>query len=223
LHHFDAEIVDAAKKLQILLKTFRNSESKAYEEEIAAVKLLVVDLNGDAYSRQASQVGLTPWIEELSAAATNFEALFNQRNIEYAERPQDNLRDIRKETDNIYRQITDYIGAGTIINGAEPYAAFVEQLNEDITYFNEHSHHHAKHDLTHAAVDSIADQPFAGKPVTPIPVVRYTDSKGTTVELIFSKDFSLTYKDNDRVGTAEVILHGKGGYKGTKVITFSIV
>jgi hypothetical protein len=69
-------------------------------------------------------------------------------------------------------------------------------------------------------VDEIPAQPFAGKPVTPIPVMHYTDSKGAKVELAL---FTLTYEDNDRMGTAEVVIHGKGGYKGQKAVTFSIV
>jgi hypothetical protein len=52
--------------------------------------------------------------------------------------------------------------------------------------------------------------------------VRYTDSKGAQLELVFAKDFTLTYKGNDRVGTATISIHGKGAYKGVKVVTFNI-
>jgi hypothetical protein len=222
LHHFDPAVVEAAKKLQLVLRTFKNSDSKAYEEEIAAVKRLLVELNSAIYASQVAVVGLSSWVTELAAAVVAFELLFNERNIQYAERPQENIKELRKAVDNGYRQITEHVDAAIIINGAEPYAAFVEQLNAHIAYFNEHSHQHAKHDLQHAAVDEIPAQPFAGKAITPIPVVRYTDSKGAQLELVFAKDFTLTYKDNDRLGTATISIHGKGAYKGVKVVTFNV-
>jgi hypothetical protein len=31
-----------------------------------------------------------------------------------------------------------------------------------------------------------------------------------------------TYKDNVEVGTATLVIHGKGAYKGTKTVTFNI-
>lgn len=35
-------------------------------------------------------------------------------------------------------------------------------------------------------------------------------------------DFSVTYRNNVNVGTATLILHGKGAYKGQKIVTFNI-
>ncbi|MDR3261023.1 MAG: hypothetical protein LBT78_04225 [Tannerella sp.] len=37
-----------------------------------------------------------------------------------------------------------------------------------------------------------------------------------------SKDFTVTYRKNIEVGTADLIIHGKGAYKGTKTVTFNI-
>jgi hypothetical protein len=43
-----------------------------------------------------------------------------------------------------------------------------------------------------------------------------------THQLSLGKDFSVTYKNNTHVGTAEVTIHGKGAYKGQKTVTFNI-
>ncbi|MDR3329040.1 MAG: DUF6261 family protein [Prevotellaceae bacterium] len=221
-HHFDPAVAEAARELHDRMKSFGDIKAKAYEEESAAVQRLLADLQGPLV-QQTRLVNVAEWVAELANAEAEFVSLFAQRNTELADRPQENLRDVRRQIEEAYHKITACIDTDLILHGEEKCGELARQLNEEVRYFNEHSHHHAKHDLHHAAVDSIADQPFAGKAVTPIPTVRYTDSKGEALELTFAKDFTLTYKDNDRVGTAEVIIHGKGAYKGQKVVTFSIV
>jgi hypothetical protein len=72
-------------------------------------------------------------------------------------------------------------------------------------------------------VEPIETLPYTGKAVTPVPVAYYRgDGEKPTVELVFAKDFSVTYKNNVEVGTADVTLHGKGHYKGQKTVTFNI-
>ncbi|GHT82580.1 hypothetical protein FACS189467_7920 [Bacteroidia bacterium] len=221
LHHFNPAVVEAAHSLQVVFKTFGRVGSKSYEEEAAAVKLLLTDLQTQ-YASQSTTLGILDWITELATAQSAFEQLFNQRNIEYAERPQERLKDIRNLIDTAYRTMTERIDAAAIINGETPYADFINQLNAEITYFNEHNHQHAKKDLSTARVDEIPPQSFGGKAVTPIPAVYYADAGKAEVELTFAKDFSVTYKSNDRPGTATLTLHGKGEYKGQKVVTFNI-
>jgi hypothetical protein len=74
----------------------------------------------------------------------------------------------------------------------------------------------------HCVIVSIPTQPHTGKAVTPIPEAHWHEDSKPTVELTFTKDFSLTYKNNKNAGMAEVTLHGKGAYKGQKTATFNI-
>jgi hypothetical protein len=71
-------------------------------------------------------------------------------------------------------------------------------------------------------VETIDTQKYTEKAVTPIPRGYYREEGKPTVELVFAKDFSVTYKNNKEVGTAELTLHGKGAYKGQKTVTFNI-
>jgi hypothetical protein len=58
LYHPNADYVKAAERLEKRLKAFRdNIEKKAYEEESAAVKILIADLQG-SYASQVSTLGL---------------------------------------------------------------------------------------------------------------------------------------------------------------------
>jgi hypothetical protein len=74
----------------------------------------------------------------------------------------------------------------------------------------------------HCVVEPVDTQKYTEKAITPIPKAYWREDGKPTVELVFAKDFYVTYKNNVNVGTAEVTLHGKGDYKGKKIVTFNI-
>ena len=69
-----------------------------------------------------------------------------------------------------------------------------------------------------ATVSKIANQKYDGKAKTPKPTVKV----GTRT-LKLNTDYTLTYKNNVKAGTATVTIKGKGNYTGTKSVTFKIV
>jgi hypothetical protein len=217
LHHFDSTVVAAARKLETVMKAFRgNIESKAYEEESAAVKILITDFQ-TTYAPQVEKLGLGPWLTELIAAQADFERIFLLRSDQRANKPQEHLKDVRKEIDGVYKKMIEKIDAYTIMNGETDTIAFVKHLNDEITYFNEHSHRHAKKDIGKAVVESIPDQLFEDEPVIVLPDVSYEEQK-----LVFTKDYELSFHENDRPGTASISIHGKGAFKGQKTVSFNI-
>jgi hypothetical protein len=58
---------------------------------------------------------------------------------------------------------------------------------------------------------------YEGVPVVVLPKVFYEKK-----ELVFSVDYELSYRDNNRIGMATVFIHGKGAYKGKTLMTFTI-
>jgi hypothetical protein len=224
LHHFDQQIQEAAKILKDRMKVFGSIRNKPYEEESAAVKLLITDLNGK-HAQQRDLLGLRDWVDQLTIAEDEFEQLFKQRNTELAQRPDFNLKDTRKEIDAVYQKIIAIIDATTIADPSQNFDAFIRELNEEIEYVIEHSHRRVKKDLgagEHTVVEPIDTQTYTGKPIIVIPQVYYREEGKPTVELVFSVDFNVTYKNNTNVGTADLIIHGKGKYKGQKIVTFNI-
>jgi hypothetical protein len=218
LHYFDPLVVEAAQSLEIRLKSFRGEiEKKSYEEESAAVKILIADLQS-TYLPAVEKLNLTAWVSELAAAQVEFDSLFALRNTEQAAMPQERLRSLRKQEDIIYRDIVDRIYAYTLMNGDQTCAGFINELNREIAYFIEHNHHHAKKDMDKAVVENIPTQIYGGEPVTVMPDVFYEGKK-----LVFTVDYELSYHDNNGPGTASVILHGKGAWKGKKTISFNII
>ena len=66
-------------------------------------------------------------------------------------------------------------------------------------------------------VAKVADEVYTGKAITPEPVV----TSGETV-LVKDIDYTVSYKNNKKIGTATVTITGIGDYEGTKTVTFRI-
>jgi hypothetical protein len=220
LHYPNPAHVKAARRLRIRMKAFRGSITRrAYEEESGAVKVLLADLQG-AYAPQVATLGLGVWVTEIAASQADFEQIFLLRSAENITRPQGNLKDVRKQINGIYHQIVERIDAYTVMNGDGTTGVFINKLNDEINYFNEHNyHHHHPKDISLAIVADIPAQPWEGEPVTPLPFV--TDKDGN--RLFFGRDYDLKYRNNDCPGNASVTLHGHSAWKGKKTVTFSII
>jgi hypothetical protein len=226
MRHYEPEVAEAAIRLNDRLRTFGKIESKSYEEEAAAISILLADLQSPRYAADVTAVKIDGWIAQLAVAAANFKNLLRLRSDSIAETlPKENLRTIRRQIDAVYHKMTTRINAASTLDDDGVYEPFVRQLNAEIRYFNEHTHIHAKKDLGESdrtVIKSIETQPYTGEAVTPIPVAYYHEPGKPPAKLTFAEDFTITYKNNVKTGMAEVTLHGKGAYKGRKTTVFII-
>lgn len=71
--------------------------------------------------------------------------------------------------------------------------------------------------LAENMVEDVEDQVYNGFAIEPKPVVK--DGKQ---ELVEGTDYTITYSDNNAPGTATITITGKGNYKGSITIEFSI-
>ncbi|MDR1332017.1 MAG: DUF6261 family protein [Tannerella sp.] len=227
LHHFDPATVRAAQILYDRFAAFGDISKKAYEEEALDVRLLVEDLLSDEYATKVAAVGLSPWVAELQDAGTAFRHLLALRNAESSQKPHERLKDVRHEMDIVYHRMTALITAAALLDGgAGTYDEFIALLNAEIAYFNNHTRGHARRDLGAGGactVDPVAPQAATGRPVTPLPVARYREAGRPDVELLFARDYTVSYRNNVRPGMADLLLHGRGAYRGRKTVTFAIV
>jgi hypothetical protein len=224
MHHFNDVVVEAAHSINNRLKAFGRIPAKSYEEEAAAIRILVDDLRGELADK-AALIGITEWVAELDVSVIEFDRLLRLRTEEQAAKPPQRLREVRREIDIVYHQMTAHINAAAVLDPAGAYDEFIARLNAQITYFNDHNHHPAPKDIRKADVEPIAPQPYEeGKPAIVIPKVWFVYKEGEAArELVFAKDFTVTYRNNDRPGVAELFIHGKGAFKGKKEVTFNIV
>jgi len=222
IHHFNPTVVEAAKRVRICMNAFGNIEEKPYKEEASAVRILVTDLRSE-YSVEIVVLALVPWVDELAMAGTDFDTLFRQRNAEWSDRPTEKLKDVRREVDAVYRPMTARISAAALMDDTGAFDEFILRLNREIKYFVDHTHHQTRRDIACINATSIASQTATGKHIMPVPQLFYPGEGKDSVELLFSVDFDLTYKNNIKPGTATIIVHGKGAYRGMKSFTFNIV
>ncbi len=74
-----------------------------------------------------------------------------------------------------------------------------------------------KGSVADATVTGIKDKTYTGKALTQKPVVKLSDNT-----LADGTDYTVSYRDNVKVGTATVIITGKGNYTGEITKTFRI-
>jgi hypothetical protein len=227
MKHYDSKIVAAAVRLNDRLKAFGKIESKSYEEEAAAISILIADLQSSVFSTDVTIVGLTGWVTQLATSVENFKNLLQLRNESIApDLGKENLKTVRRQIEVVYHKMTNRINAAAELDETGQYATFIQQLNAGIHYFNEHTHINAKKDLgesDYTVIDQIGVQTYTGMEITPLPVVSYHEKEKAPVQLVFTKDFSLTFKNNRNPGMATLTVHGKGAYKGKKSTTFNII
>jgi hypothetical protein len=226
MRHYDPNVAAAAVRLNDRLKDFGNIGKKSYEEEAAAISILVADFQNPPLDSDIAIVGIGGWIAQLVTSLDNFKNLLTQRNDSIAPNlPKENLKTIRNRIEKIYHKMTAKINAAAELDETGIYEPFIQKINAEIRYFNEHTHRSSKKDLAESdrtIIESVGNQQYSGKAITPIPVVIYREEGKPDVTLTFAVDFSLSYKNNVNPGMAEIIVRGKGAYKGKISTTFII-
>ena len=85
-------------------------------------------------------------------------------------------------------------------------------------YTSQEGYEQSKYTLSEVTISTIAAQPYTGKAVTPNVIVKHND-----VALVEGTDYTLTYTNNIKIGTAKVKVEGIGNYEGTKEVSFKIL
>jgi hypothetical protein len=231
LHHFDPTVRDAAVHVNNLLENYGDFRYVNYDAETASIDSIVTRLKSAGYSVAVNLLGLSPWVEKLEADNALFKTFVADTTVENLERPVITTIVARRETDTGIRMITNRVTALITLNGPDAYVAFANEFNEVVKHYNTlvHEHYgriHARIDIASAIIATIAPQPKTGKPVLVIPTVSLRTVKADVqenVELVFSVDFTVAFKNNVKPGTATIIISGIGKYKGEIVTTFNII
>jgi hypothetical protein len=231
LNHFVEAKREAARKLYLVLKHYDNVPRKRLSAETAAIYDVLRELALPENLALVTLLELNAWLAPLAKVNGDLEAAMSDRFLEISKRPAQRMKAIRAQVDKQLRAIIDKVEA--LARTSSPFynEAFVNEVNALMLYYKdliaqEAGRRRPVKDIStgnHLAVDLIAAQPYTGKAVTPIPLLYYREEGKETVELVFTKDFTVTYKNNVEVGTADLIIHGTGEYKGKKALTFNIV
>ncbi|MDR1222848.1 MAG: DUF6261 family protein [Tannerella sp.] len=214
----DPTVAAAGERLHIMLKSYGRIAAKPYEQETGAVKAILLHLNGDL-SADVTATGLTTWPGEINEALATFISLMKQREAKTLLKPEDGFHVVRRGIEGVWHQIVTIVDAGAVL-GQDGFGALIDKLNPEIDYLNG-EFHRVRHNIAAAEPAPIKQQAYTGQPCTPVPEVFYVTPQGT-VKLELGRDFDVSYRKNVEVGNAQCILHGKGGYRGHKTVTFII-
>ena len=128
LKDFDPKIVDAGKRLKILLDTYGNISVKPQKEQTSATYNILQELQGK-YAADVAAVGLERWVKELAARNEAFSELMEGRFYEKAIKSDVKVKEARALLDESYKGITERISALILLEGANEYEQFVRGLN----------------------------------------------------------------------------------------------
>jgi len=219
-HHFDPDVVRAARILYIRMNDFGYINSKPYADQSTAVELFVIDLQ-TVHAAEVAILQLEPLVNELDMAGNAFRTVYNARITELAKLPKDKLTDVRRSIDAVYHKIIEILESDTVLNGDALCGEFLKRQNVNVDEYKKYDHP-VRHDIHHADIAPLAILTYTGQAITPLPEVFCIHEGRPPVKLLFSVDYTLTYRNNIMVGNAVIIIHGKGRYKGRKLVTFDI-
>jgi hypothetical protein len=134
-HHYDADVVAAAKRIKVPLDAYGNIAAMPINEETSAICNLLQELTGK-YAQDVQTAGLSGWVNRLVACNNTLDTLVKERNAENAEKTHLSLKTCRVETDRVYHVIANRINALILIDGPDNYAMFADKLNAFIDKYN---------------------------------------------------------------------------------------
>ncbi|MFV0592984.1 MAG: DUF6261 family protein, partial [Draconibacterium sp.] len=133
--HFNPEVAEAARRITVLLDSFGNISVKGYNEETAALKSLVSDLENQ-HAADVATLGIADWVSELKNRNAAFATLLDERYSEEADKNPLKMKEARKQVDVAYRDLTNLLDALVLVNGPEAYEGFIKELNKRVEKYN---------------------------------------------------------------------------------------
>ncbi|MDR2425165.1 MAG: DUF6261 family protein [Prevotellaceae bacterium] len=228
---FDQGVRDAADHVYVLLDSYGAVTRMGYDAETAAIDSIVSRLQGEAYAHSVSMLGVSAWVSKLNELNAEFKILVDERAQEEAAIPNIKQKDARLETDISLKHIIERVEARITLGELTDYENFAGEYNVLVKHYNTlvHEHYgrtHIRTDIAPAIITPVGEQKYTGKPVFVIPEVRLKtlaeDGTDVFIELVFSVDFTVAYKNNISRGTATLTINGIGKYKGELTTTFNI-
>jgi hypothetical protein len=133
LHHYTPSVRRAAENVNVIFEHYGDIGRQPYHQELASSFNLLQDVR--KRTADVSAMSLAPWLTAHEQAATALAALLNERTGETAKQTELRVREVRRELDELYQQITNRLDAMININGRNFVAGFVAEYNAHATEY----------------------------------------------------------------------------------------
>jgi hypothetical protein len=229
--HFDLSIVEAANHIQRFLDNYGDVPHADYDAETTAIDSIITHLKSDNYIQDVNLLNLMPWVDRLNDFNTQFKQYVEGTSLEAIKKPKISTKESRKQTDEALQKIISRVEALATLNKPDQYMPFITEYNELAEHYNllVREHYgltHVKIDINSVYIEPIPLQTFTGKPIIVIPELKLNkktnEETEQVTELVFTEDFTVSFKNNINPGTAIIIIKGIGKYKGEIRTTFNI-
>lgn len=132
LFSVDKDEKEAAEKVEIVLQTYGNFSKENIRKETSEIDNLLQDLKSETYSAFANKIGLDKWMNWLSDANNELNEIYTLRRDEYAERPDLNLKNIRKDSDVLFKEFRKMVDALEILQPSENLTKLIAKADATI-------------------------------------------------------------------------------------------
>jgi hypothetical protein len=129
--HVDPVKQKAAANLMLVLDSYGNITTKGYSDKTASINNFNQELK-DNYSEDIAKLGLYEWLVRLNDANIEFNTLMMKRNEEQSGKLRLNIDDLRKQINELYREMADYIEANARISKEPGWMVLFNKLNANI-------------------------------------------------------------------------------------------
>jgi len=133
-NHYITEKVEAAEILAAHINKYGNTIAHLnYVAETATLFDLIDGIeNNTDITAAVTILGLDDWITEMKASNTEFNRLYELRAEQEAGKTKLNLRELRIESVNCYRELIKYLQAASIMHPSDIFETVTNEINEFI-------------------------------------------------------------------------------------------
>ena len=137
-NHFLEAVREAAIRVWNTLDAYKNAAAMSNVEETSALYNLITDLQ-TKHAEDVITLNLPQWIQEVKKANKAVDDLLLSRDAEITERPTEDMKDVRRRTDDAYRVVVLVIEALSVMETgatADALNAVIAKLNTTIERYN---------------------------------------------------------------------------------------
>ncbi len=126
--HYDYSIRKAAENIRFVLEQYNGISEKTYDEEATALNYLIEELH-NRYLPEIAIMKMEGWLDELRKINKELELWVKKRFSEGIGKNFVSMKEARRETDQVYRKMAEWVEALAVVNGEITYAGFIYELN----------------------------------------------------------------------------------------------
>ena len=137
LNHYDETIVRNAHILDVVIRNYGDPTRLSYNEETSVIFNLCQELEKTEYLGLLNQLHLTFWYEDMRRFNQEFKRLFTSRGSEQDMLISGLAQEKRRETDDAYRNLVNYINSLAFIDDSEELKTAIRQVNYYVKYYSD--------------------------------------------------------------------------------------